>query len=360
MLILHGAFGLESNLSKTFHDRLSEYNIFIDPKNQHPTDRFVPYELNTPHFADYATLHRFLSIPRREKIDVSETGSLHYPEGSTLVLTVGYPKDMRDLGKGEEILETRLMIKGVTGWQSAQYVWNKETTEAYLTLVGQDIPVEWIDGQGEIRHHKHHVPNINQCKMCHEVEDRFVPLGPMDARNLNSTLTIEGESINQLDHWRELGWLSGPTDDLPVLATWDEPETGSLDQRARAYLHINCSSCHQPGGLAYTSGLDLTYDQIDPVRFGIFKTPVAAGRGVGEARFGIVPGQPESSILFHRLGSTDPGVRMPVVGRSLVHEEGLELIARWIESMDYPRLMKEHEEMETSRAKRFAGLPETP
>jgi hypothetical protein len=34
------------------------------------------------------------------------------------------------------------------------------------------------------------------------------------------------------------------------------------------------------------------------------------------------------------MASTDPGVRMPVVGRSSVHEEGLALIGEWIESME--------------------------
>ncbi|MCA9427599.1 MAG: hypothetical protein KC994_21140, partial [Candidatus Omnitrophica bacterium] len=56
----------------------------------------------------------------------------------------------------------------------------------------------------------------------------------------------------------------------------------------------------------------------------------------------------EASILYHRLGSTDPGVRMPVVGRSLVHEEGLALIREWIEEMQYPELVKQHEHRRTA------------
>ena len=47
---------------------------------------------------------------------------------------------------------------------------------------------------------------------------------------------------------------------------------------------MNCSNCHRQRGLAITSGLDLTYDQRMPVRYGVFKAPVAAGRDAGYGR----------------------------------------------------------------------------
>ena len=110
-----------------------------------------------------------------------------------------------------------------------------------------------------------------------------------------------------------------------AVPVWDDPQTGDLDSRARAYLDMNCSSCHRPGGIAFTSGLDLRYEQDEPVRFGVYKAPVAAGRSAGNARFVIKPGDPERSILMLRLRSTDPGIRMPIVGRGLMHAEGVEL-----------------------------------
>ena len=33
---------------------------------------------------------------------------------------------------------------------------------------------------------------------------------------------------------------------------------------ARAYLDVNCAHCHQPGGGASNSGLDLRWEQDDP------------------------------------------------------------------------------------------------
>jgi hypothetical protein len=73
--------------------------------------------------------------------------------------------------------------------------------------------------------------------------------------------------------------------------------------------------------------------QADRERLGIMKPPVAAGRGSGDRKFGIVPGKPHESILLYRMESTDPGIRMPELGRQLVHNEGITLIKAWIRSM---------------------------
>src|SRR5262249_13398902 len=113
--------------------------------------------------------------------------------------------------------------------------------------------------------------------------------------------------------------------------------TGTTDQRARAYLEINCAHCHNPGGPARTSGLDLRAAQTDPSRLGVWKTPVAVGRGSGGRSYDIVPGEPDASILAHRSGSTELGVMMPDVGRRLVDEEGLTLVRAWIAGLTLPR-----------------------
>jgi hypothetical protein len=68
------------------------------------------------------------------------------------------------------------------------------------------------------------------------------------------------------------------------------------------------------------------------VRIG--KAPVAAGKGSGGHRYDIVPGNPEASILMYRIQSDDPGIMMPELGRSIVHQEGIELIREWILRMN--------------------------
>ena len=60
----------------------------------------------------------------------------------------------------------------------------------------------------------------------------------------------------------------------------------------------------------------------------MMKPPVAAGRGSGGLAYDIVPGKPDKSILVFRTASTDAGIMMPELGKRLVHEEGLALVAR--------------------------------
>ncbi len=268
-------------------------------------------------------------------------GEIEYPVGAALIITVGFLNDLRDPEQGEQIVETRLWKLRPDGWVGAQYAWNEDTTEARLALAGEQTRVSWLHTSGEQRSHKVRIPNRNQCLQCHKIGDKLIPLGPIRARYLNRPFAYEHGVQNQLEHWVEAGYLKDLPDEPqrePGIAVWNDPSTGDLDARARAYLDMNCSSCHQKGGIGFTSGLDLRYDQREPVKFGVFKAPVAAGRGAGTGEFVIEPGHPERSILLFRLKSTDPGIRMPVVGRSLAHDEGVALIEQWIAEMDYPEL----------------------
>ena len=111
------------------------------------------------------------------------------------------------------------------------------------------------------------------------------------------------------------------------------PATGGLDARARAYLAVNCAHCHRKEGPAQTSGLYLTEDEKDPTAIGINKAPVAAGKGSGGRMVDILPGDAKQSILWYRMQTSDPGERMPELGRNLVHKEGVALIQQWIDEM---------------------------
>ena len=110
------------------------------------------------------------------------------------------------------------------------------------------------------------------------------------------------------------------------LVNYEDPSDGTIDQRARVWLNINCSHCHQGGDPAETSELYLNLEDKDLAKLGQFKPPVSAGRGSGNRKYNIVPGRREGSILEYRIASSDPGVMMPELNCKLVHHEGVRLI----------------------------------
>ena len=354
---------------------ISAYRLFKDPKQQIPNDWVVPYDLNTPHFADYANLHRFIWLPKGKNITYYHD-KLEFPIGAVIIITVGYLNDIRPdrrsaSSESEQIIETRLLVHKKEGWTGLQYIWNQDTTDAHLSLLGGKVEVSWIHYDGKKRNHTYLMPNQNQCKQCHQINGNIIPLGPIKAQYLNKDFSYSKETDNfrskstafsvenQLLHWARIGYLNGipeNIDEIPRIPVWNDPTTGTSEERARAYLDMNCSSCHQPNGLASTSGLDLMYAQKIPVRYGIFKAPVAAGRGAGDARFAIQPGRPESSMLLQRLVSTDPGVRMPIVSRSLVHEEGVALIEEWISQMEFSDMTRLQSTLDQRKAIHLEGL----
>lgn len=316
--------------------KISEYRLFKDPAKQIPNDGVVPYDVNSPLFSDYSNKHRFVYVPGRASAQYDPREPFSFPVGSVLVKTFGYLNDIRDASKGERIVETRLLIHTNEGWIANAYLWNADCSEALLKVAGTTVDVEWTHYDGTQRKNNYIVPNANQCKACHEQAGKLEPLGPK-ARNLNRDFTYPSSIENQLTYWSKIGILTGAPDDPAQalrLADWADPATGSLDDRARAYLENNCMHCHNPKGPGNTTGLDLTFDQRDPLKFGVLKPPVAAGRGAGTHFFDIVPGKPDESILIYRLDSIDPGIMMPELPRRLVDEEAVKMLREWIVTMD--------------------------
>jgi len=44
----------------------------------------------------------------------------------------------------------------------------------------------------------------------------------------------------------------------------------------------------------------------------------------------ITPANKDRSMMHFRMMSTDENVRMPLLGRTIVHQEGLDLLEEWI------------------------------
>lgn len=316
--------------------KLSAWGLFDgDGATQQPVDGVIPYDLNTPLFSDYALKYRFVKLPEGQSAAYSPDGVFKLPVGTVIAKTFAMPRDLRQPQAGQRLLETRILEHSSDGWLGWAYVWNDEQTEATLALAGGSIDVEWIHTDGKPRANNYLVPNVNQCKGCHGGSAGVQPIG-LSARQLNRDFGYLHGVENQLAYWTHTRALSDAPADVeeraPRLAVWDDSKA-DLNDRARAWLEINCAHCHQPGGAAQNSGLDLRASQRQPVKIGVRKPPVAAGLGSGGLRFDILPGKPDESILMFRLLSTHPDVMMPELGKRMVHEAGVELVRQWIEAM---------------------------
>ncbi len=317
--------------------KLSDYNFFTGSLNElKPNERIIPYDLVTPLFTDYAHKARFVYVPEGKSAHYDTSKVLHLPVGSCLVKNFYYPEDFRKPEGRRRIIETRLLVHRDGGWDNLDYIWNDEQTEAFLENAGDIKQVSWIHYDGKKMNLDYVVPNKNQCKSCHWRNDAsFSPIGPK-VRNLNKDYAYNSGTENQLTHWAKAGILKGaPAPDVsPKITDWADSTHCTVNERARAYLEMNCGHCHSPNGPAYTSGLHLNLGNSNLENLGFCKAPVAAGKATGNFLYDIVPGHPEQSILTFRMESTDPGIKMPEIGRGLVHTEGVALIRQWIAEMN--------------------------
>ena len=318
---------LDVILAEAPAETLSAYGLFTDAAASAPAKGVVAYDLVNPLFSDHAAKHRYVFVPGGEAAQYDAEDAFRFPVGTVLVKTFAFAPDMRAPDTGAYKVETRLLIHKEAGWAAYPYVWNAEGTEAVYSPVGARRTVETISPSGAPLAINYAVPNQNQCKTCHQAGEALSPIGPK-ARNLGHD--------GQIEAWAATGILEDVPDMLPPAPSVYDLSL-PLEVRARAWLDINCAHCHKPDGSASNSGLVLSATETDPVKVGIGKHPVAAGRGAGDLFQVIVPGAPDRSILAYRMASTEPGIAMPELGRSVHDPEGLALIREWIASMETPQ-----------------------
>ncbi|MEM7289662.1 MAG: SO2930 family diheme c-type cytochrome, partial [Pseudomonadota bacterium] len=318
------------------YEKLSDYNFFQGALAElEPNERVLPYDLNSPLFSDYAHKARFVWMPEGTGAQYTTGQVLDFPEQSVLIKNFYFNNDETDPAKGHNRIETRLLINRGDEWEAVGYIWNEDRTDAFREVIGDIQEVSWVDKQGVAQTINYIIPNKNQCKSCHLLGKTQVPIGPK-VRNLNKPYPYVDGEMNQLEKWAAMGYLKGYDADAmhPKTAVWEDESSGSLHERALAYLDINCGHCHNPDGSANTSGLHLVATADTDMSLGIYKATVSAGAGTGGHTYSIVPGQPDESIMIYRMRSTDPAAMMPEVGRTIIHQEGIALIREWIETLE--------------------------
>jgi len=316
------------------YDTLSEYGFFVGDMAAHePAAGVVLYEVAASLWADHAEKKRFFVLPAGGAAEWTDGEDWVLPLGTIIIKAFSFPADLRDPAGPGRAIETRLLILEEEGWTAHTYVWNDEQTEAYREVAGVDVAVSYLDLDGQPTEQTYLVPNNNQCKGCHARDDENQLLGVI-THQLNRRVTRDGADVEQLDWLAEQGIFGASPPSAEALPRFADPFGGEpVDARARSYLAANCAHCHRPGGGGGDSGLVLLAWEDELSKFGVCKTPAAAGAGTGGRTHDIVPGHPEQSIMTFRMQSTDPEIKMPELPNLLPDERGIELITAWIAAM---------------------------
>lgn len=311
---------------------LSDYGLFNSAPNQIKASKGgIHYQLNSELFSDHARKYRYIYLPENTKIGYQQDDSLDFPVGTVLVKVFALPS-ISTADASEHIIEVRLMVHWENGWVFIPYVWDEAQQDAYLAIGGSITPVNF-DHNNKRLDFDYESPSLQRCGHCHQVKKNgktdFLPIGPK-ARHLNRSINIDEKEVNQLEHWQSVGLIELPSNSLlPYAPDWRD-SSQNLQQRAKAYLDVNCAHCHSPYGAAALSGLRLEYTRTDIDRSHGVCNSSHGWRGGG---FDIWPGNGEDSSIPRRMqmdGATD---RMPPIGRAVSDDEAVLLMQKWIDSM---------------------------
>lgn len=278
-------------------------------------DALVPYDVASSLYTDGAEKNRWMAIPDESEITVTESGDFIYPVGSVLI---------KEFLLGGEKIETRLLMKNdIDTWNGYTYEWNETQTEAHLLPSGKTVVTEGIHYQ---------IPNRVQCQNCHNSSINGA-IGPEFVQLNFETEYKDGVKENQIAYLTDIGYLeSSAIDKINELTVLPDYHDAAIEneQRVGSFVHSNCAYCHNPTGSA-RGDIDFSWP-IKEQWNACNKDPQISTLGIPDAKL-IFPGQPEKSIIYKRLNTTE-SYQMPPIGRSTIQHEVVDLLSLYINNVE--------------------------
>jgi hypothetical protein len=309
-----------------------------DPKK--PAASLIPYDVNSPLWSDGADKQRFLALPDGAVIHVKDCQR----EPATCASTEdgGTPEDdghwelpvgtvlMKSFLFAGKLVETRLFVRFVDRWTGYSYRWDDAQTDAVIVSTDGDTKTI-VNDMGESQSWS--FPSRGGCLECHN-DAAGGSLG-LETIQLDRTLRypsgVEADQIATLEH---IGVFDAPVRRATPLVDPRQPDASghTLDERARSYLHANCSMCHRPDGPF--NGLDLRVN-VPLAQMRVCNAePQKGDQGVPGARL-LVPQMPSQSIIYLRMQAADKASgRMPTLASSVLDDQGLALVSDWIKAIN--------------------------
>jgi putative heme-binding domain-containing protein len=340
-----------------FPRKLSQSGLFASTKEHRLAPGVLPFAVNTPMWADGALAERFIGLPGNSSIETGATNvwiyqsknEWRYPTNAVLGKTLavkmrqGQPESLRRL-------ETQLLHYDGLRWHAYTYRWNEEQTDATLVdAAGDELLLEIEDpaAPGGRRPQTWRFHSRAECLRCH---NPWVNVAlAFTAPQLNRTVRYCADSpvldqaispLGQAAGFSRPGVLANQLRTLSHLAFFDQSlderagpkltdpydASADLNQRARSWLHVNCSHCHREGaGGSVVSHFD--YDTPLGDMKALNQAPSQGTLGLANAHV-ITPGNPSSSVLFYRISTSGQG-RMPLIGSRRFDPGGVRLIHDW-------------------------------
>ncbi|WP_165440683.1 PQQ-dependent sugar dehydrogenase [Rubripirellula amarantea] len=346
-----GIYRLVPNEQKAQRDpfptQLSDTGLFIDCQSLEPAPGIFAYSPAATMYRDGAIGQRVIGIPSEDPIRPSYWfPGTKYPQGTVLAntLTRKVFNDQNEIVNRR--VETQLLVFDGLNWAPYSYVWNDEQNDAELVPAGGteitlSVPDNLLgDEQGPAKREMlHTVYSRNQCMICHH---GYNPGGiGFTPQQLHEPRSVDHPEV--VTHWNDLV-DSGITTRLNINEDtwWVDPydETLDLDARARSYLAVNCSACHQMGGRA-SSAVNLQRNvPIDEMNI-IGADPAQGNFGITGACV-VKPGHPEQSVLMYRVATHGPG-QMPKIGSGQPDIAGAKLLWDWIAAMKQEPTVDQHD-----------------
>jgi uncharacterized repeat protein (TIGR03806 family) len=296
----------------TFPKKLSLTGCVDKANPKNPAPGLIPYDVIAPLWSDAADKHRWFAIPDGSKITVNADGDFDFPIGSVLV---------KEFSLGGKRIETRLMMRDKAGdWNGYSYEWADDESDATLLPAGKSKAVGMQTWS---------YPNRIECLSCH-TQAAGRTLGP-ELRQLNHDYVYAATNrlSNELATLEHIGVLDKSIGDPTKLTDKLSDPFGNapVRDRARSYLHGNCSHCHRPMGggqgpqnfLFTTSDYDANICNVDPTEGDL---------GVAGAKL-FAPADPTKSLISLRMKAVDNN-RMPPLGTRVAHTQGIAVIDSWI------------------------------
>ena len=311
-----------------FPRNLSETGLFESLQDHQPAAGLIPYTVAAPYWSDGATKERFIALPGEDKIDMASSRGWGFEDGAVLVQTLSLAMEVGQPQSSRRI-ETRILTRHRGEWAGYTYRWNEEQTDAALVdASGADTRFSIKDPSAPngARNQSWHYPSRSECMGCHARAVKYV-LG-LTTLQMNTEFDYGEVTDNQLRTLGHIGLFKSEVKDHDEYSRLVNPHNQSADinDRARSYLHANCSHCHvTAGGGNAQIELEFTTELKSMKVFGI--APLHGDYGIANAK--IVGQSPSQSIMLYRMSKLGGG-RMPRLGSDVVDETAVALMHDWI------------------------------